>query len=1269
MADLEEAIRTAQETVDATPQDQPSRVIHLNSLASLLDVRYSRTKAIVDLENAIQAGREAVDTIPAGSSILAPLLHNLGVRLWSKYLRTGAIVDLKDSIQVERGAIDATSENHTNLVPMYYCLGIGLRNRYSKIGEMADLIEAIEVIRKAIDIAPNNSSQAELLASLGNAVGDRYTRTGDETDLEEAIQVTRQAISMVPENYPDRPGWLSNLGLRLMDKYSRAGALADLEEEIKVTQQAIDLTPNDHPNLAKMFVNLGLGLRNRYLKTGEISDLENAIQVSRKAIDMTPKAYPDRAIYFNNLGLGLMDKYTRTGLIAELEEAIGIGREVIAMTLETDTNRARYLTNLGIRLRERYLRTDVLTDLEESIRIGREAIDSIPNNHPTRAACLNNLGLGIGDRYLRTSIITDLDEAIQIAREALDATPEDHVDRAERLNNLGIRLWDKCMRIGTIADLEEAIQVGRETTDLTPKGHPRRAQRLNNLGVQLRNRYLRMGAMIDLDEAIRIGQEAIDTCPEHHPDLAAYLNYLGSGLWDRYLRSKMMVDLEEAIQSSQKAIVLTPEDHPERPSRLSNLGLLLGTKHSDAKEIHDLDESIRLIRQAINITPKGHSDRASFLSNLELRLRDRYLRTGVLTDLEEAIQIGRVAIDLISENHADRAMHSNIIGNLLGHRYLRTEVTADLNEAISHHQLALRQPAAFILTRIEACIEILRYCAMTSDWRQAYEASEIAVHLIPRLMARSLENRDKQYILSQVFGLASDAAAAALSMGKEPLIALEFLELGRSVLAASVEDMRTDIQDLQGRHPNLAEQFVSLRDELELPVTRNISFVGDNRQLPWQVGADHRYKTGKEFDKLIIEIRKQPGFESFLQAPNCRDMQAAARYGPIIVINPSNYRCDAIIVEQNQMRSLALPRLNRNDIKQIIQGASLSSPKVLEWLWDVVANPILEALGLAQPRSDNKWEYVWWIPIGLLSRFPLHAAGYHGKHSSETVIDRVISTYSSSIKSIIYCRRRRLPPSTSNKALLIAMKDTPGMNVRLPFAAREVAMVHGLCESMAFEPIEPKRCREEVMSHLLNSNIFHFAGHGYTDALDPSKSNLRLEDWGDSPLRVADLLDMNLRERSPFLAYLSACGTGRIKDEKFIDESIHLIGACQLAGFRHVVGTLWEVNDELCVDMARITYEGIRDGGMTDESVRQGLHKATRELRDRWLNGSAKIRRGSESVRKRDTFLVNDGTSVRSANDEDQRGGDLQRKAEVQYKSDNVDSGALLWVPYVHFGV
>lgn len=182
------------------------------------------------------------------------------------------------------------------------------------------------------------------------------------------------------------------------------------------------------------------------------------------------------------------------------------------------------------------------------------------------------------------------------------------------------------------------------------------------------------------------------------------------------------------------------------------------------------------------------------------------------------------------------------------------------------------------------------------------------------------------------------------------------------------------------------------------------------------------------------------------------------------------------------------------------------------------------------------------------------------------------------------------------------MQDTPGTTNSLPFATAEVYGVRSICKSMGINVVEPGRHKQAVTSRLPHCRLFHFAGHGHTNTADPSHSMLLLDDWESEPLTVATLLEISLRENPPFLAYLSACGTGQVRDERFMDESIHLISACQLAGFRHVIGTMWKVNDELCVEMARITYEKMRDKGMTDESVCLGLHCASRELRDRWCS-------------------------------------------------------------------
>lgn len=184
---------------------------------------------------------------------------------------------------------------------------------------------------------------------------------------------------------------------------------------------------------------------------------------------------------------------------------------------------------------------------------------------------------------------------------------------------------------------------------------------------------------------------------------------------------------------------------------------------------------------------------------------------------------------------------------------------------------------------------------------------------------------------------------------------------------------------------------------------------------------------------------------------------------------------------------------------------------------------------------------------------------------------------------------------------------------------------------------QPPADKEHVILALRTCNMFHFAGHGSSHAVNPLQSRLLLNDWKHQPLTVADLLDINLSTMPPFLAFLSACGTGQILDNRSVDEGIHLTSAFQLAGFRHVIGTLWEVDDEMCVDMASMTYEFMFHEGISDTSVSRGLHHATRALRDQWLNSQDFV---SFAKGNRDSRLLGNKP--------------LEMPA---------------WVPYIHYGV
>ncbi|RYP34795.1 hypothetical protein DL768_011034 [Monosporascus sp. mg162] len=521
-----------------------------------------------------------------------------------------------------------------------------------------------------------------------------------------------------------------------------------------------------------------------------------------------------------------------------------------------------------------------MANLEETIGMAREAVDATPQDHPDRAALLNNLGIRLGNRYSRTGSMADLEEAIGVAREAVDTTPQDHPDRASRLNNLGNRLGDRYSRTGAMADLEEAIGVAREAVDTTPQDHPNHASRLNNLGAQLSDRYSRTGAMADLEEAIGMARKAVDATPQDHPDRAGWLNNLGNLLGDRYSRTGAMSDLEEAIGVAREAVDTTPQDHPDRASRLNNLGNRLGDRYSRTGAMADLEEAIGVAREAVDTTPQDHPDRATLLNNLGIRLGDRYSRTGAMADLEEAIGMARKAVDTTPQDHPDRASRLNNLGNRLGDRYSRTGAMPDLEKANIYFSIALNLDVSPVSERIRAGRRLLSSSIIFQNVQKAYEIAQTTIQLIPLLAPRSLQNTDKQHLLSQAAGLASDAAAVALQASKGNVTAIEMLETGRGVLTGTLYDMRTDFSTLRQQYPKLAQSFIDLRNKLDTPISRIDTLIAaDDLTTTVQAEANRRREASRQLDTLINKIRRQPGFGRFLLPPSEVEMQKAALAG------------------------------------------------------------------------------------------------------------------------------------------------------------------------------------------------------------------------------------------------------------------------------------------------------------------------------------------------------------------------------------------------------
>jgi hypothetical protein len=139
---------------------------------------------------------------------------------------------------------------------------------------------------------------------------------------------------------------------------------------------------------------------------------------------------------------------------------------------------------------------------------------------------------------------------------------------------------------------------------------------------------------------------------------------------------------------------------------------------------------------------------------------------------------------------------------------------------------------------------------------------------LPTTSPRSALNElDRQYQISQFAGITSRAVSVSLQCGEFPYRALELSELGIGVLATLQLQVRSDILDLKESHPDLAQQFNDLRDQLDRPPS---NFMPSTEPFSHPDSENHHILANR-FGTLLAVIRQLEGFEKFLLCSSIRD--------------------------------------------------------------------------------------------------------------------------------------------------------------------------------------------------------------------------------------------------------------------------------------------------------------------------------------------------------------------------------------------------------------
>jgi CHAT domain-containing protein len=915
----------------------------------------------------------------------------------------------------------------------------------------------------------------------------------------------------------------------------------------------------------------------RYQRFGDLEDLRHAIADAELAVRHTPSHHPDPSAGQAILGLACRLWFERTGDQDYLSRATTATEKALSSVGTDHQNWLNYVSQLSVIRLRWYEHTGDLAELDQSIALSEQAA-AAPGHEGGHLANLANV---LRARFDRTGDLADLRRAISAGERAVAAVTDDSPELPVVLSALCVALQVRFDRLRELPDLDHAIETGARAVTATPRDHPDYAGRLSNLGLSHQKRFEHTGSTADLDRAIELAEASVTASPADEPARSTYLSNLGIALRRRYERAGTPSDVRRAVEVGEQAVATTPEGHPDRPRWQSNLCNGYRALHTVTGDLAHLDRAIEVGEQAVRSVPGDHPELGPWLNNLGIVHQSRYEKTGQAADLDRAIACGQDAVRYIGQDDPRRLPATSLLYLAYQHRVdaggpgvPRAEL-AGLAREIG----TLTPPSPSHRVQIGRVVGTL--ANTTGEHDLAAELLASAVRTLPSVAPQELTRGDQENELGDHLGLVSEAVAAHLANG-DPVGAVESAELGRGVLLAAALDARSELTELARTDPALAVELSTARDEL--------ADLGEQSTY-----LDRRTRWARYHD-LVDRVRHLPGQSRFLLPARLAELRQAAEGGAVVLVNVGRRRGDAVIVTSaGAPVPVRLPDLDHGtvraraaELRRVTHAAgsftaALRARRVvtstLAWLWDTIVGPVVAAL---PEEHDTR---VWWLPTGMLGLFPLHAAG---PPEGPGALDRLVSSYIPTLRALSHVRARAA--ATSRDQLVVALADTPG-STPLPGTAIEAARL------VAAHPgarvlSDDAATATNVRAALTTSTWAHFACHASTNLRAPSRGGLHLH--GD----VLPINEINrLRLDGAELAYLSACSTAH-HGWQHADESIHLASAFQLAGYRHVIASLWPVSDATAADAAHAFYDRL-PGSPSANDAAMVLRAVTRELRDR----------------------------------------------------------------------
>lgn len=758
------------------------------------------------------------------------------------------------------------------------------------------------------------------------------------------------------------------------------------------------------------------------------------------------------------------------------------------------------------------------------------------------------------------------------------------------------KLWDDLQSLARTeqgadgpAELDAAIAVFRRVRQDGP------TQEVRDLGTErlfeaLVRRFREEGNFADLDDVIEMHEIDTHRIAEQRTKSAPVLRAPGERWVEEAYRQRAKItdsSVDHTIAATMRWF--SPGDGSTEPAfdlkkvvNAEGYTIRAANARSRSRPNQDMADEVTAEIARLRTEPDLEC-RVDLLDRLVDALGALDLLTGSAQTLDELIDALELLIRAIPEEDVHhRAVHRCGLGGALYYRRQGGGGPEDAHNAFVHLEYAATFEGLETNARIEAARIAAAAAASVDDRPAAARMLRLAIDLLPRLVPRHLSPSDHARLLTPMSGLVSEAATGVLRAG-DPEGALELLEQGRGLLIGRALDAR------DGTTEELRRIADALASSLDPPPAE---------REPGEVSVvDQRRELGRAWEREVARIRTLAGFEDYLRPLRLAELAPLAASGPLVTIVVSGSDANALLLTRDGVDVVSLSDLTSKGVDEMVDtfwgalpfaelmpdddSATVQAQeplrKVLARLWDELAAPVLERVG---PE-----ERIWWVPTGLVAALPLHAAGHSG---ADSVLDRVVSSYTPTIKVLRAARSRT--SGRSDTACVVTVADAPGLPA-LPRTRDEAFEVMRRFPAVA-QLDGPAATPEAVLAAVSESGWLHLACHATSNVRDPANCALHVHGGEVSAREV-----MAQRTSSGRLAYLSSCRTAMANGADVVDEMIHLGSAFQIAGFRHVVGTLWRVNDAKAAKAAKLFY---RQVGSTEDYAPRALHDTVLRLRERY---------------------------------------------------------------------